>query len=76
MTCGICKGDMKEDFTTSVTTMEDCVIIVKHVPCFKCTQCGEVAYNGKTMERLEEIVDSLREIVTEVAIVDYSGKVA
>ena len=30
----------------------------------------------ETMERLEKIMDSLREIVTEVAIVEYPGKVA
>ena len=76
MTCGLCKGDMKEDFTTSVTVFDDCIIIIKHVPCYKCTQCGEVAYNGETMEHIEQIVDSLREAVTEVAIVDYPGRVA
>lgn len=76
MTCALCKGDMKEDFTTSVTVLEDCVIIIKHVPCYKCTQCGETAYNGETMERIEELVDSLKKIITEVAIVDYPGRVA
>lgn len=76
MTCGLCKGDMKESFTTSVTTFDDCVIIIKHVPCYECTQCGETVYDGETMERIEEIVDALRKVVTEVAIVDYSGRVA
>lgn len=54
----------------------DCVIIVKNVPSLVCRQCGEVYYDDETLERLEKIVDSLRETVAEVAIVDYPGKVA
>ena len=59
-----------------MSDIRDCVIIVKNVPSLVCQQCGEVYYDDETMERLEKIVDSLREAVTEVAIVDYPGKVA
>ncbi|MCM1126552.1 MAG: YgiT-type zinc finger protein [Lachnospiraceae bacterium] len=34
-------------------------IIVRHVPCHKCSQCGEVSYNGEAVARLEEIVAKL-----------------
>ena len=71
MICGL----LKEDFTTSVTVIGDCVVI-KHVLCYKYAQCDEAAYNGETMEPVEQIVDPLRESVTEVAIVNCLCRVA
>ena len=30
-------------------------IIVRNVPCHKCSQCGEVSYSGEVVARLEVI---------------------
>ena len=48
-------------------------IIIKHVPCHKCTQCGEVSYSGEVVMRIEQIVEKLKEALTEVAIVEYAA---
>ena len=76
MNCLFCKGSLEHKKSTFMSDIGDCIIIVKNVPSLVCQQCGEVYYDDETMERLEKIVDSLREAVTEVAIVDYPGKVA
>ena len=47
-------------------------IIIKNVPCKKCTQCGEEYLNGVTMKKIETIISRLKDLLTEVAIVDYN----
>ena len=46
-------------------------IIIKNVPCHKCSQCGEVSFSYQTMKQLEKIVANLKQALTEVAIVEY-----
>lgn len=38
-----------------------------------CSQCGEISYSGEVVARLEEIVAKLKEVLTEVAIVEYAA---
>ncbi|MBD5081151.1 MAG: YgiT-type zinc finger protein [Ruminococcaceae bacterium] len=72
MTCFYCKGEMEETTTTHVEEIGECVIVIKHVPCYKCKKCGEIAYTGSVIKRLEEITEQLEKSLTEVAIVNYS----
>jgi len=76
MKCFFCKGKMVDGVTTDVTDLESSVIIVRNVPCHKCSQCGEVSFALAVAERLEQIVDLLRETVTEIAIIQYSNSAA
>ena len=76
MICFFCKGNMKDSTTTHFTDMGACIIVVKNVPCHICTQCGEIVYGIKVGKRLEQIVDTLKNSLTEVAIVHYSEKAA
>ena len=72
MTCFFCKGEKESSFTTDVTDLGSCVVIVRGVPCYKCMQCGETTFDLIVGERLEQIVDSLRNSITEIAVVQYS----
>lgn len=76
MTCFMCKGDMKNKNSNYILDLEGTIIIVKNVPSLVCNQCGEVFYENDVMKRLENIVDKLKNIVTEVAIINYNDKVA
>lgn len=76
MTCFYCKGGMKEATTTHVVNLNDCIIIIKNVPCFECEQCGERAYTDEVQERLESIVKACESIVTELTVINYTDKVA
>jgi len=67
---------MVDGLTTDVTDLGSSVIIIRNVPCHKCSQCGEVSYRLEVAERLEQIVDSLREQVTEIAVVQYTETAA
>ena len=73
MTCCYCGGDTAESTTTYVAEIGERIIIIKHVPCEKCTQCGETFYNGTVVDRLEQITKQLEKTLTEIAIVNYSA---
>jgi len=77
MTCFMCKGDVQEGFSTFTTDMDGCVVVIKSVPSFICSQCGEISYNGNVAQRLEQIVDNITETAsTEIAVICYSEKAA
>ena len=62
--------------TTHVVTLDNCLIVVKNVPCEACEQCGEKTFSDEVMERLELIVLKAREIASEVIVTDFDSKVA
>ena len=76
MTCFFCKGTLVDGTTTHVTDVGERAIIIRGVPCLKCDQCAEVSYTGTIFEELENIIDTLRNSLLEVAIVNYSDKAA
>lgn len=76
MTCFFCKGDMAASVTTHVVDLGKCIIIVKNVPCMKCSQCGEVVYTGTVVKHLEKITNALEASLTEIAVVNYPDNVA
>ena len=71
--CFYCKGIMEDDFTNYMVDIDDHFIIIKHVPCHKCRQCGEISYNGITVARIEQIIQNLKNVFTEIAIVEYAA---
>ena len=64
---------MHSDITTHFVQIDNCIILVKSVPCSKCSQCGEVTYSGTVAQRLEQIVAELKRSITEIAVVNYSA---
>ena len=71
MTCFYCKGNIETSTTTYMTDYHDFYIIIKNVPCEKCTQCGEEYLSGETLEKIENIIQKIKGVLTEIAVVDY-----
>ena len=71
--CFFCKGNMVEDTTNYMVDLDGHYIIIRNVPCHKCTQCGEVSYSGEVVVRIEKIIEKLKGVLTEVAIVEYAA---
>ena len=51
---------MKASVTTHVVELGDSVIVIRHVPCYRCEKCGEVVFTGSVVERLEQITAQLK----------------
>ncbi len=76
MRCIMCKGDLIQQNTNFIADLGNCIVIVKDVPSFVCSQCGEVSYSHDVTVRLEKIVQKMRSALTEVAIVHFQEQVA
>lgn len=75
MKCFMCKGSLKDKNTNFIADLGKCIII-KNVPSQICTQCGEVSYSNDVTRHLENIVNTMKNAMTEIAVVNYSGEVA
>ena len=74
--CFMCKGDLQNATTTYMTDYNGCYVIINNVPCTQCTQCGEVYLNGVTLQNIERILEQLKAVLTEIAVVDYTQSAA
>ncbi len=73
MNCFFCKGNVAESTTTHMIELENCILIVKNVPCLKCKQCGEVAFSSDVIEKLDDIAATFKNAMTEVAVINYAA---
>ena len=55
-----------------MTDYENCYIIIKNVPCERCSQCGEEYLSDTTLKKIEQIVSQVKSSLTEIAIVDFT----
>ena len=71
MLCMKCGSNAEKGFTTDVTDLGNCHVIVRHVPCYKCNECDEVIYTADVVKKLEQIVEKAKELMQDISIVDY-----
>lgn len=76
MTCYLCKGEYKPSKTTHFVDLKKCMVIVKNVPCWECEQCGEIVYDDAVAARLDDIVKQVAEMMTEIAVIEYTDNKA
>ena len=76
MKCISCGAATSIGTTTDVTDLGSCLVIVRNVPCHKCSECDEVMYTADVVKNLESIATAAKMAVNEIAIVDYNSKVA
>lgn len=70
--CPKCGADVIKGTTTSVTDLGGCLVIVRNVPCYKCSECNETLYTADVIERLESIITSAQKAMQEIAVIDYT----
>ena len=75
MLCMECGANADKGYTTDVTDLGNCLVIVRNVPCYKCTECNEIIYTADVIKRLEGILEQAKKMMQEIAIIDY-GKAA
>ena len=76
MNCFMCKGNLEMKTVNYIVDLGNTIIIVKEVPAKVCTQCGEQFFEDNIAENIERIVNDLKKIATEIAVVNYVDKVA
>jgi len=76
MSCFKCKGELEKKKVNYMVDLENTIIIIKDVPAKVCTQCGEQYFDDQTSENIEKIVNKLKDLSTEVTIINYDENVA
>ena len=70
--CMFCKNKtFIESTTTHVVNYQNSIIIIRNVPCLECDQCGEKYYTDEVAEKLERLVNSAKQLMQEISVVDY-----
>lgn len=72
MKCQVCGAATEKGLTTSVTDLGKCLIIIRNVPCYKCSECNEIIYSADVVQHLENIIETAKKLMQEVSIIDYS----
>lgn len=73
MVCMECGAKAEKGYTTSVTDVGNCLLIVRNVPCYKCVECNEITYTGDVIKRLEQIAEQAKQFAQEISIVNYDS---
>ena len=71
MNCFKCEGILKEKKVNYFVDLENTIIIIKGVPAKVCLQCGEQYFDDETAENIDRIINQMKELSTEVTIVNY-----
>ena len=76
MNCFKCEGELKEKKVNYMVDLENTIIIIKGVPAKVCNECKEQYFDDETSENIEKIVNSLKDLSTEITIINYKESVA
>lgn len=76
MKCVSCGANASPGFTTDVTDLGKCLVIIRNVPCFKCSECNEILYTGDVLRKLEQIIAAAKTAMQEIAIINYTDTAA
>lgn len=71
MICSKCGSEVRKSVTTSVTDVDAILIIIRNVPCWKCTECNEISYTADVVKKIEQIISTAKKLAQEISIVDY-----
>ena len=72
MKCMRCGKAAYESTTAEAIEMGFGILVIRNIPCFKCDECDEILYSGEVAEKIEGIIDKVKEYMQEVTIIDYS----
>jgi len=67
--CPICGGKVEQGTTTFTADLKTGVVVVRNVPAFVCTQCGEDWIDNPVAIQLEAITDRARKQKTQLEMV-------
>ena len=70
MLCMECGAEAEKSVTTDVTDLGKCLVIIRNVPCYKCTECNEIIYTADVVKHLERLVEQAKKLMQEVLIID------
>ncbi len=72
-TCPLCGGKMSNDTTHAPFFIGNKIIVIKDVPAEVCADCGEAYMKSSVVGRIEELLDKLEGLHSEMSIIYYNA---
>lgn len=69
----VCGGQLCEGLATIPFALDPVVVVVKDVPAEICSECNESYMKGDAVDRIEELLQNLKEMSVEVSVVYYKA---
>ena len=70
--CPMCSGKVKPGTTTFTVDLTTGVVVVRNVPAFVCTQCGEAWIEDSTAGKLEAITAQAKKQKTQLEMISMA----
>ena len=71
--CPLCGGRLGRGKATLPFVQKERVVVVKGVPSDVCGDCGEASLSGRTLDRIEELMEKLLRLDAEVSLIHYKA---
>ena len=72
MRCIRCGQKLYASKTTESIELENGLLVIRNIPCFKCEECSEIHFSGDVVQQIERITKEVEKHLQEVAILEYS----
>ena len=59
MKCLYCQGKMKKGTAPFHIDRKGCHVMLDEVPAWICTQCGEIAFEDKAVDAVQDLITSI-----------------
>ena len=71
--CPLCGGQLREGLATIPFVLDSIVAVVKDVPAEICEECDESYMKGNAVDRIEELLQNLKNMAVEVSVIHYKA---
>lgn len=72
MKCMKCGRTAYKSTTTEAVELDFGLLIIRNIPCYKCSECDEIFYTGDVIQNLERITETVKNALQEMVVIDYS----
>ena len=73
MKCMKCGRDAYQSRTTEAVELENGgLLVIRNIPCYKCSECDEILYTGDVVQQMEQLIATAKQLAQELTVVDYA----
>ncbi len=69
--CMRCGKDVYKSTIAEAIEMDFGLLVIRNIPCYKCSECDEIFYSGDVALKIEEITETVKQFSQELTIIDY-----
>lgn len=73
MKCSRCGNETYKSTTTEAIELDGGVLVIRNIPCYKCTVCDEIHFTGDVVKQLEKIISETKRHIQELSVVNYAN---